>query len=652
MMQRRLSFGSFLSGLALLPLVLWGCGGDSDIRSIVDLQAPAVVKNVRALPADSRIRLLWTANREPDLVGYNIYRSDNSSGSFRLIGATGTSQAPFFQDEGPDTNGDGLPDGLINNTRFFYKITAFDRDGREAAIDLSPAVGAVPGSLPVGQADLEVVNVRGYGGSKSIIIAWDLNLSSLVFGYEVFRSQVGTNAGFQFAGIVPQGIASFSDVGLSNDTEYLYQVVPVTRDLLEGRRTQSRPLRVQDGDPTVPKPPGSDPGNGALIATQTSSGIKLTFGRPTQNTDGTLILQTGGVDDLVGGGFIIFRGKNAQGSYLPVGIIENIGNEISFNFTDGNGTAPDFYYVEAFDSSGNRSAASDIVSVASFVPNAPQGVDAFAGNTFGSVIVTWRLSAQAVDGYRVYRSEERDRGFREISGLLANTINTYTDTNLNVPGKTFYYKVASEANGILGNPSPPASATPGPDSGIFYLNAEDAAVVGISNAADFAQANGGGIIRQAFPSPFFGNGVLLIRPSATAVTGIAFVTLQWQQEIDATGFTPQQIFRNYDVFLVSARNSSSGIFDLALDAPVAGANALGPELTLTGKDFFTQNFGFPPAPTMERVGSVSFSDQGPGLPNPGVAETLQLGLRYQGFNPAIARGRGELLLDAVILVRR
>ena len=651
MIARLLARTFFILGLAATPLLFWGCGGDSSIQSIVDLQAPAVVKDVRALPADSRVRVLWSSNREPDLVGYNVYRSDNSSGSFRLVGSTGVSQSPFFQDDGPDTNGDGLPDGLVNNTRFFYKVTAFDRDGRESPIDLSPSVAGTPGTLPLGQADLEVVNVRVYGGTRTVILTWDLNLSSLVFGYEIFRSQLGNNNGFQFVGIVPQGTNCYSDSGLSNDTEFMYQVVPVTRDLLEGRRTQSRAVRVQDGDATVPKQPGHDPANGAVIAASTASGIKLSFGRPTQNTDGSLI-GSGNVDDLVGGGFVIYRGKSPQGAFTPVGIIENIGNEIAFTFTDTNGTALDFYYVRAFDNGGNLSQPSDIVSVQNFVPRAPQGVDAFAGNTFGSVIVTWRLSAEAVDGYRVYRSEERDRGYREISGLLANTINTYTDTTASTPGRTYYYAVASESNGFLGSFSSAAAAVAGPDSGVFYLNAEDAAIVGISNIADFSQAQGGGVIREAFPSPFLGNGVLLIRPSNTAVTGISFLTLQWSQEIDATGYTPQQVFRTYDVYLVSVRNSASGIFDLALDEPTTGSNSVGPELSANGKDFFQQNFGFPPTPSIERLGSITFSDQGPGLPNPGVAEVLQLGIRYQGFNPGIARGRGELLLDGLILVRR
>ncbi|MBI4871375.1 MAG: hypothetical protein HY814_07395 [Candidatus Riflebacteria bacterium] len=91
MIARTISKTWFVLCLAFCAALVTGCGGDANIQSIVDLQAPTVVKDLRALAADSRIRLLWTSNREPDLVGYNVYRSDNSSGSFRLVGSTGHS---------------------------------------------------------------------------------------------------------------------------------------------------------------------------------------------------------------------------------------------------------------------------------------------------------------------------------------------------------------------------------------------------------------------------------------------------------------------------------------------------------------------------------------------------------------------------------
>src|SRR5205823_490204 len=157
------------------------------------------------------------------------------------------SQTPFWQDMGPDLNGDGLPDGLVNDVRYFYKVSAFDRNGRESNFDLATVVNAIPGTLPAGTTTLQALNVHGYAGSGRTIISWDLNLSSFVYGYNVYRSVVGANAFFDLIATVPQNINSFADTGLTNNVEYVYLVAPITKDLVEGARTQSRALRVQEG---------------------------------------------------------------------------------------------------------------------------------------------------------------------------------------------------------------------------------------------------------------------------------------------------------------------------------------------------------------------------------------------------------------------
>lgn len=629
-------------------LTMWGCGGSDNITSLIDLKAPATVKNPQAFPSDRKVRVTWTSNSEPALVGYNIYRSTSSQQGFNLVGSTGITQSPFFEDPGPDLNGDGIPDGLVNNIRYFYKVTAFDRNGRESTFDLAAVVNAIPGALPAGTQDLEVRNLRGYGGNGRTIISWDLNLSSLVFGYNVYRNQVGSSSIFTQIALVPQGINSFSDVGLTNNTEFVYQVAPVTRELAEGRRSQSRPLRVKEGDNTIPKPPGSDRANGAMTATATPNGIQLTWGKPTQNTDGTVIGQNNLPNDLVGGGYLIKRGKSFEGEFRVVGILEETGSEIGFSYLDPFGTASDFYTVTVFDVTGNESANSDVVSVNNFVPAMVQGVDAFASSSVGSIVVIWNASAQAVDGYRVYRSQQRDSGYQDISGLLPNTVTTFTDADGSLQiGGTYFYKVQPEAAGRRGALSPPAAATPGPSSGIFYLEGEDA-TVSVNDPTHFSALN-----RQAFPAPFSANGVLFIQASNASIPNVSFVQMDWSQDIDATrSITP--IVRSYDVFMITIRNSSSGIFGIALGELLAATLAPpfnSPPLQVTSKDFFRSVFGFPPTPSVERIGAIAFPDTSSTPPN-GPNENIRMTLTYQGFNPAVAQGVGELFIDAIVLLRR
>jgi fibronectin type 3 domain-containing protein len=648
-MRKTISFRLITVLLCFVTITIWGCGGVNDVTSLIDLQAPATVKQIIATPADQRVRLAWSTNSEDDLVGYNIYRSSSSSSGFELVGSTGISQSPYFQDEGPDVNGDNLPDGLVNNMRYFYKITAFDRQGRESSQDLASVVSAVPGDLPAGQDNLEVKNVRVYGGPGITEITWDLNLNSQVYGYKIYRNELGQSSSFVAIAIVPQNTNSFSDSGLTMESEFVYRVAPITSDLAEGRQTESRAVRSMYGDSTTPKPPGHDAVNSPFtILSAGSGGVSMQWGRPTENTDGSLIPGSGGTNDLVGGGFIIYRGTSLYGSFRPVGILENIGTEITYSYTDPYGTTSHYYYVKAFDNSGNLSSVSAVIAanLTVQVPKMVQDVDAFASVTEGAIKITWTLESSATSGYRIYRSENRDYGYQPLSGVMPATLNWYTDAGSGLSlGETYWYKVSgvSTTSGgemLEGSPSTSAPATPGPSDGVFYLEAEDATIVQYSSSTDWQALS-----RQAFPDPFHGRGALYMYPSSTAVPGTAFATLQWSMEIDAAG--PGGSVHTYDVYMSVVRNSSAGIFDLFIQEPVAGTSVI----SRNGFDFYRSSFGYPPQNELIFLGQLNFVDADfvGGSPT---NETINCRVGYQGANPAVAAGNGELFFDGLVLVRK
>jgi len=126
-------------------------------------------------------------------------------------------------------------------------------------------------------------------------------------------------------------------------------------------------------------------------------------------------------------------------------------------------------------------------------------------------------------------------------------------------------------------------------------------------------------------------------------------------DIDPTVATP--VVRSYDVLMVTIRNSSSGIFGISIGELLAAT--LNPPFTclplqVTGKDFFRSRFGFPPTQSIERIGSICFPAEESVTPAGtfGPNEQIRMTLTYQGANPALAQGRGELFIDAVILLRR
>jgi len=403
------------------------------------------------------------------------------------------------------------------------------------------------------------------------------------------------------------------------------------------------------GDSTVPKPPGHDLGNGPFTILDAGiDGVSMKWGRPTENTDGSLIPGTGGTNDLKGGGFLIFRGSSLDDNFLPVGILEDIGTELTYSYTDPSGTINDYYYVVAYDNSGNQSARSTLRAADSTiqVPQMIENVKALASTTEGAINITWTLDPIATIGYRIYRSGRRDGGYEQISGTLSATTNTFTDTDSELDiGKTYWYKVAgvgttSDSTVLEGSPSTAAPATPGPTDGIFYLEAEDATIIQYSSSSDWDSLS-----RQALPDPFHGNGMLLVAPSAAAVPGVAFTTLQWSKEIDASG--PGGAVQTYDVFLSVIRNSSSAIFDLYIQEPISGTSAI----SKNSFDFYLSGYGFPSQQKLIFLGQLNFTDEDFIGGNP-TNETINCRLGYQGTNPAVVAGEGKLLFDGLVLVRK
>ena len=138
------------------------------------------------------------------------------------------------------------------------------------------------------------------------------------------------------------------------------------------------------GDSTVPKPPGHDAGNVPFsILAAGEEGVSMQWGRPDENTDGSQISGSGGTNDLAGGGFLIYRGSSLDDAFNPVGIIEDIGTEPTYSYTDSDGTVNHYYYIVAYDTSGNQSAKSAVKAANKTVPipNMIENVNAFASTT-------------------------------------------------------------------------------------------------------------------------------------------------------------------------------------------------------------------------------------------------------------------------------
>jgi len=98
---------------------------------ILDTAAPAPPRSVSVLAASDGVHLSWAPNAEPDLAGYNVYRSLNGAAPVRINETLVTTNT--FVDTNAPANGQGAE----------YEVTAVDTRGNESAHTTTGKIDAV-----------------------------------------------------------------------------------------------------------------------------------------------------------------------------------------------------------------------------------------------------------------------------------------------------------------------------------------------------------------------------------------------------------------------------------------------------------------------------------------------------------------------------
>ncbi len=200
-----------ISAVFIIP----GCERNAPTETTGSSLPPAVPTNVKIYSAyDGEIEIVWHANVELDLKGYNVYRSTDST-RFSLID---------FSDQNYY-----LDDSLDYNIKYFYRITALDLENRES--NYSSIVSAVPKNIYKPYAPrFPQINARNWIGEKSVFLTWDPGFETDIAGFYVYRS---TMPGFTPDSTNLNGFApgsSYSDTsGLSLLTPYFYKIVAVDK---------------------------------------------------------------------------------------------------------------------------------------------------------------------------------------------------------------------------------------------------------------------------------------------------------------------------------------------------------------------------------------------------------------------------------------
>lgn len=178
-----------------------GYSNYSNEVSVTTVALPAAPSGLTAkVASSSRISITWKDNSNNE-TGFKIERK-TAGGSYTQIATVGVNATSY------------ISTGLSNNTRYYYRVRAYNTAGNS---NYSNETSAVTGTVPAAPADLAATTVS----SSKIKLTWDDN-SNNEEGFKIERRTSGGS--YRQIATTGSNSTSYTDSGLSNNTRYYYRV--------------------------------------------------------------------------------------------------------------------------------------------------------------------------------------------------------------------------------------------------------------------------------------------------------------------------------------------------------------------------------------------------------------------------------------------
>ncbi len=172
-----------------------------------DVTPPIVPGNFSATGGSQLIALDWSANSEPDLAGYNIYRSDSSGGTFIKQNSTTINTNTYT-----DNN-------VAAETTYFYKVSAIDSSNNEST--LSTEVFATTDATTPPASNTAWINEIHYDNASTdtgemVEVAGSAGLD--LSGWQLIAYNGSNGASYKtiaLSGTLPDQISSFGTISFN-----------------------------------------------------------------------------------------------------------------------------------------------------------------------------------------------------------------------------------------------------------------------------------------------------------------------------------------------------------------------------------------------------------------------------------------------------
>lgn len=402
-----------------------------------------------------RIEVKWSSVEGAR--SYEIYRADNSDGlNAKRVATVPSNEISFINYV---TNAEKGKD-------FYYFVYSVSAVGKSCVSSLALGYSLLDNAC---SAVSGVTVVNGDGKSTSEInISWNLinDYDDGDVEYAVYRSSSVDSTRVLLAE-VGSDISTYCDTTVKPGVYYYYQIQGfVEKTDSNGKTTRIKgPFSSSDAD-------SDTPAEGYLLSAPAKAKVSMykddkskcsvfftaSLASPLCNTPSK-------VANNKDYSYKLFSSNDRYAAYDEVGTytsteLESMYNESVKMYEIQNIDTKNFYYIQAI-CDGNTSEPGDIFASAPLeVRNVVATKAAFIegltdsdtkANEYGvfSTVLTWEPSAanDADGGYRIFRSEKRDSGWRKIADVEKTTlqfVDDCKDTNATAkPGVVYYYRILS-----------------------------------------------------------------------------------------------------------------------------------------------------------------------------------------------------------------
>ncbi len=401
----------------------------------IDLDAPNLVLEVDAKPlSNQRVQVSWRKsnleNRNADLAGFNVYRSDelNNNAAYQKL-----NKAPLSLNQSVYNDTLGVNQG---SQVYYYRVTALDASGNEGALSTAAMALVEDHTAPNAPTGLRAELAE----TGTVSVSWTSeNKPSDFETFIVLRRRLGPHTPAIPARVNQTSLSETTFVdhgeagqGFYEGATYRYAVLSADQS---GNFSEPVELDLKIPDVTAPAAP-----NGVQSVIESASRIAV-FWNPSKS------------DDVMS--YLVYRRESGSSKLKAVPMPAH-----ARRFEDEHvvsGTSYE-YWVTAADSAGNESAQSapHSIRMRDFAPPRSVRNVKLSAQAEGQVALQWEpVSAFDMAGYKVYRSSSLTGVFEPVHEELI-TENRWQD-EAGAPGQC-YQILAIDTSGNESRPSQPACA--------------------------------------------------------------------------------------------------------------------------------------------------------------------------------------------------